>query len=600
MQNFITPHCHPQSLDSASTPEAFAKKEKELGTGVITCTDHGSLAAVCKVAALAKKYGLIAIPGLEAYFRDDSCPILTKLGVMKTDDVPRGCDKDKWELEHPTGNFVKYNKYYHLTLGFRDYNAYLKSVKLLSNADDRAERHGSERKPLFDWNDIEEIAATNTTLGSGCLVGMVSRHLIKQDSTVKLAAAKAYFERLLHLFKDRFFIEVFPHVCSHNYVSGVFVTYTLDKNNPTPVIQKYYTGKLIKTLESGEITTESLAKKWNSKNPQTIVAVKNYRVWEDLPSPRYVLDVVLKNGFFQNECSPASPDGDIQWGVNKFMMGMAKKYNIPILISDDSHFCDASQKIVQDVKLAQMDKWDSGSSWRFYESYHRQTSAEAYAYFNKQHNIQEKEFESWVDNAKQWADGFKNFKFDNTVQLPTKFFPKDTLAYTKELIQKYGRMPKNDPRYMARLKQEIELFHNNGVIDLLPYFWIDEEINRIYANQGILTGCGRGSAAGVLLSYLIGVTAIDPIKYDLSLDRFLTKDRIKSGKYPDIDLDFPSRDLLCGQETSVVEVEAEDGSKHVLPKDFKIETDQGVLTIQEAVEKQASFKEWWPNTSDCA
>lgn len=593
MQNFATPHCHPQSLDSASTPKAFALKEKELGTGVLTCTDHGSLAAVYKVYSLAKEHGLIAAVGQEAYFRSDNCPILTKLGVSKTDDVPRGCDKDKWKQEHPDGSFFSYNKYYHMTFGFRDYLAYLKNVKLLSKADDRAELHGSERKPLFDWDDVEEIATTNTTLGSGCLVGIISRHLIKQDSAVKTQAAKAYFERLLHLFKDRFFIEVFPHVCSHNYVNGVFILFTKEKGSLATSSFKCHPGKVLKTLESGEITAEELSKKWNIKNPQTIVAIKNYRVWTDLEHPMYVLNTELKNGFIQNECSPAAPGGDIQWGVNRFMMGMAKKYNVPILVSDDSHFCDVSNKLVQDVKLAQMDKWNSGSSWRFYESYHRQTSEEAFNYFSKQHDISQKEFESWIDNNKKWAEGFKDFKFNNTLQLPTEFFPKNTLAYTKELINKHGRMPKNDPRYVARLKQEIELFHNNGVVDLLPYFWIDEEINRIYNNQGILTSCGRGSAAGVLLSYLIGVTSVDPLKYNLSLDRFLTKDRIKSGKFPDIDLDFPSRDLLCGMETDVVEVEAADGTLHTLPENFKIETDQGLLTIKEAIDKQASFKEWW-------
>jgi glutaredoxin 2 len=50
------------------------------------------------------------------------------------------------------------------------------------------------------------------------------------------------------------------------------------------------------------------------------------------------------------------------------MMGMAKKYNVPILISDDSHFVEERLKIVQDVRLAQ------SGGWRFYSSYHRKTS----------------------------------------------------------------------------------------------------------------------------------------------------------------------------------------------------------------------------------
>ena len=48
-KNFVTPHCHVKSLDSASTPEKFAKRELELGTGYVTVTDHGTLEATRQV-----------------------------------------------------------------------------------------------------------------------------------------------------------------------------------------------------------------------------------------------------------------------------------------------------------------------------------------------------------------------------------------------------------------------------------------------------------------------------------------------------------------------------------------------------------------------
>jgi len=581
-RQFPSPHVHPQSIDSASTPEAFAKREVELGSPALTVTDHGTLGAAYKVFALAKKNNLTPVVGLEGYFRDDNCPILTKHGIPKTDTVPRGSDKEKWAREHPEGSFLDYNKYYHLTLGFRDYPAYLKAVKLISKADARAELHGSERKALFTWEDVEELAATNTTLGSGCLVGMASRHLISNHSN-RTQIAKDYFERLHHLFKDRFYIEVFPHVCSHNYVSGVFID--VKKAGKIETL-RFYDGKTLRT-DAGEGKAEELEKLFREKKATKLLATKDYRVWNDLPEPLEIVAVVMKDGFVQNECSPASPGGDVQWGVNRYMMGMAKRYGIPIQISDDSHFVTSDVKVVQDVRLAQ-------SGWSpFWGSYHRQSSQEAFTYFNAKHGIQEVEFESWIDNGYQWVEGFKGFKFDTTIQLPTKFYPEDTLAHTKRLIDKHGRMPKNNPVYLARLKQELDLFHKNGTVDLLPYFFTCEEVASLYSNQGVLTGPARGSAGGALLSYLLGITSVDPIKYNLSLDRFLTKDRINSGRLPDVDSDFPSRDLLCGMDCATVEVEAEDGTKHVLPDDFKIETDRGLLTVSQAIEQQANFKEWW-------
>ena len=69
----------------------------------------------------------------------------------------------------------------------------------------------------------------------------------------------------------------------------------------------------------------------------------------------------------------------------------------------------------------------------------------------------------------------------------------------------------------------------------------------------------HNSAAGTLLTYLLGITHVDPLKYDLSLERFLTLDRIKGGALPDIDQDLQSRDLL---------INPEDQSKGWLPERF--------------------------------
>jgi DNA polymerase III alpha subunit len=583
MKQFSSPHVHPQSLDSASTPEALAKREVELGSGSLTCTDHGSLACAYTTYELAKKNNLTPVIGLEAYVRDDNCPILTQFGIPKTDTVPKGTDKDKWKEEHPDGSFFDYNRYFHATLGFRDFKAYKVAVRLLSKADARAEQHGSERKAIWGWNEIEELAAHNVTLGSSCLVGLVSRHLLNtdvpQDTKVKIATA--YFERLHHLFQDRFFVEVFPHRCTHNFIEAVFIE--VEKEDGTKEVQKYYFGKSLKT-DAGTFKAKELA---DSKNKhQYLLGICNYRVWTDFEKPLKILNITKQEGFVQNECAPWSPDGDLQFGSNIFMMHMAKKYGVPVQISDDAHYDVKERHIIQNVRLAQ------SGSLRFHESYYRMSSADAFSHFNKIHNISEKTFEGWIDNSKAWLEGFKGFTFDNTPQLPTKFFPADSLAYTKELIKKHGRF-KNEPVYIERLKKEIDILHKNGKIDLLPYFFIDEEVCRIYQNQGGLTSPGRGSGGGLLLAYLMGITHLDPIKENLSLERFINQARIEGGSLPDVDQDLSSRDLLVGYDTNVVEVESEDGTKRILPEDFKIETDQGLLTVKQAVKKQAEFKAWW-------
>lgn len=534
MKNFATPHCHIQSLDSASTPQAFAEREIELGTGVITVTDHGSLAACQAVYELGRKKKLTPVLGLEGYFRDDNCPVLLGEGIPRT-------QPEMKDGVLPAPHFRDFIKYHHFTTHFMDQAAYQMGVELLSKAP--IEKHGSESKPLFTWEDLEQLGSTNATITTGCLIGMVQRFLLdKQNPELALK----YFEKLRSVVRPgNLYVEIFPHICTHNWVQGVFVT--LDEGDGKLIKLRFYSGKTLKT-NKGEIKAEELAKAFLKKDNghTTLLAVKDYYTWNER-QPARIVSVEYVEDFIQNECRPFAPDGDVQLGANQFMLELARKHDLPILVSDDSHYAHTEEKIVQDVRLAQ------SGSWRFYGSYHRQSSAEAYEYFKNKMGVSERDFEEWVDNSHAWAARFKDFKLVSKPSLPTKFYEakyaavgaKNSLDYTLHLIKKHGRFV-DTPEYRARLNQEIKLLYGNGVVDLLPYFFIDEEVCNLYTANRKLTGPGRGSAAGCLLAYYLGITHADPIKYGLSFDRFLTLDRIRSGKWPDIDQDLPDRDLLVG------------------------------------------------------
>jgi DNA polymerase-3 subunit alpha len=519
MKNFPSPHVHIASLDSASTPAAFAEREAALESTAITCTDHGTLAAIPEVYDLAKEHKLICVPGLEAYVRDDDCPILKKNGVAKDED----------------GTFKSYAKYYHITLHAKDSDAYEALVRALSVADFRAEQHGSERKPLFSWATLEELGKYNITMTSGCLIGMVQRHLLTgpDQMTSRLDNAFAYYERLRSIPKaGNFFVEIFPHKCDQKWVQGVFLT--LEGGEKL----KFWPGKKLKTTE-GEFSAEDLAKVVGRGKPAgQLVAIKNQQTWEER-EPKTIVECKYVAEFLQNECRPWAPDGDIQRGANHVMLHLAAKYGDKILISDDAHFAVPEDKIVQDCRL---------NTWKFHNSYHRQSSAEVVPYFKSTLGVDEKTIEGWVENNREWAQSFKDFSFRERKSLPTKFYPTDTLGHLKALIDKHGRMDWTNQVWNERLRSEIQLLRFNGEIDLLPYFFLAEEACYVYEQNKMLTGPGRGSAAGLLVTYLLGITHVDPLRYKLSQDRFLTLERIKSGKLPDIDMDFPDRDLLTDPE----------------------------------------------------
>jgi DNA-directed DNA polymerase III PolC len=528
MKNFISPHVHVKSLDSGSTPEQFAKREVELGTGYITVTDHGTLEATRLIYDLTKEKkaykGLTPILGLEGYFRDDNCPILTEKGVQKGED----------------GSFRDHIKYHHITLHAQDELAFSALTRILSDADLRAEKHGTERKPLFTWQNLEELGSYNVTGTSGCLIGMVSRHLLQHNDP---RTAIKYYEKTRSLFKPgNFYVEVFPHRCDTNWESGIFVT------DQTGMEKKYGAWKQFKT-QKGIVKAEALAEEFKKnaekalKEHVQINEVMDQRKWTPLETPVVLSKVEKREGFLQNECRPWCPDGDVQLGANKFLIRLAQNYGDPVLISDDSHFAYPDEKIVQDIRLAQ-----HGGAWKFANSYHRQSSDEAYKYFKHYLDVPEAKMEEWIENTHAWAAKFKGFKFSSRKTLPTSFYPEKTLEHTMALIKKNGRMQWDKPEYVARLKAEIDLLYKNGTVDLLPYFMIDEEVCDLYTRAGELTGPGRGSAAGLLLAYLLGITHKDPIRYKLSMDRFMTLDRIQTGKLPDIDQDLPHRNLLVDPE----------------------------------------------------
>lgn len=119
-----------------------------------------------------------------------------------------------------------------------------------------------------------------------------------------------------------------------------------------------------------------------------------------------------------------------------------------------------------------------------------------------------------------------HFPIDNT-QRADQFLEK--LCWEKLSI----RVPDYPNVYEERLKKELSIIHEMGFDD---YFLIVWDVMDYAHQKKIVTGAGRGSAAGSLVSYVLSITDVDPIKYDLLFERFLNPER---RSMPDIDLDIP-------------------------------------------------------------
>ncbi len=363
------------------------------------------------------------------------------------------------------------NFYVHLTVHFKDYWAYQYFCKLSPTMEGRAVTVGGERKPIATLDEVAG-AAGHITICSSCLGGAVQKWLVADRLTgkINLERARISYEMLRSIAgPDNFFVEIFPHQITHNWKRA---------------IQKD--------------------------------------------------GVIISPGFFkQNECSPELPNGDIQLYPNRILMQFAKEYGDRCMISLDSHFAYAKDKLIQDMRLGNGDE-----QWKFYNSYHVSSTDEIAEALKQNLGIDNRTIEEWVDNSYAWASMFDDYKMptnkDRWVLPP---IDDGFMQETKRKIDFHGRMNWNDQAMVNQLKEEIDLYTKNGKFNLLSYFFMLEDIARFCKENDILITV-RGSAGGSLLAYLFGISAINPLKHKLSLARFLTLGRIKANTLPDADIDI--------------------------------------------------------------
>jgi len=155
--------------------------------------------------------------------------------------------------------------------------------------------------------------------------------------------------------------------------------------------------------------------------------------------------------------------------------------------------------------------------------------------------------EEEIQNTNMIAEMCENYDITSKPMLPPFDCPKefDVDQYLRQLCRDgwSKKIAKNIDKYtqnayVERIKYELEVLQGAG---LSSYFLIVADIVNEVKNRGWLPGPGRGSAAGCLVSYLIGITGIDPIKYDLIFERFYNAGRNSGDRIsmPDIDVDVP-------------------------------------------------------------
>ena len=219
--------------------------------------------------------------------------------------------------------------------------------------------------------------------------------------------------------------------------------------------------------------------------------------------------------------------------VNQKLIELARKLDIPLVATNDAHYLKKEDSYYHEVLLCiQTGKRMSDEDRMRFETqeFYIKSPEEMADYFSN--------FPDAIENTVKIAEKC-NYDFEfGVTKLPNYDVPEEYethLDYFKDLCYKgikkrYGENPNEE--VMSRLEYEISVIEKMGYVDYFLIVW--DYIN--YAKSvGIPVGPGRGSGAGSIAAYAIGITDIDPLKYGLLFERFLNPERVSM---PDFDVDF--------------------------------------------------------------
>ncbi|MFA6252902.1 MAG: DNA polymerase III subunit alpha [Patescibacteria group bacterium] len=303
-------------------------------------------------------------------------------------------------------------------------------------------------------------------------------------------------------------------------------------------LKKYSAGLIASTAcLNGPLARHILAR-------QNDTAEKNLKI---------LLDIFGPDRLFIELQSRRNTDQNI---ANQGMVALARKYNVPLIATNDIHYVKSTDDQAQDVLLCIQTKQKQSDQNRM--SY----LGEDFSMFSE--NMMRDFFidtPEVIDNCLKIAERC-NVEIElGKIQLPTYDLPAGVtpekelenlsrLGVEKRFGKKLEELPKN---ISERLQYELSVIERTGYA---AYFLIVQDFVNWAKNNKIIVGPGRGSAAGSLVSYLIGITNIDPIKYDLLFERFLNPERVSM---PDIDMDFAD----TGRDAVIQYVENKYGKDHV-------------------------------------
>lgn len=239
---------------------------------------------------------------------------------------------------------------------------------------------------------------------------------------------------------------------------------------------------------------------------------------------------------------------DEQRAINEKCMALRKHYGLRLVATNDCHYPSNRAAFYQEVLLAiqSRKKMADKDRWKFsVDGFYLKTREEMVASFKELGGLSPKQLAESLESTTMIAELCEGFRVEKQEpQLPSIGLAdgETDLQKIQDIVQAGFKALIIGPhivgkegwllRYRNRIEEELALISK---AKFERYFLIVWDLIHWCRTNNILTGPGRGSVGGSLVAYLMGITDVDPIKYDLSFARFISPDRID---LPDIDMDF--------------------------------------------------------------
>ncbi len=476
MEDFIHLHVHTyySLLDGQSPVEKLVDKAIANGMRGMAITDHGNMFGVKELFNYCNKVnGKLKKEGKEPFKPIFGCEMYVA-HRKKSDRV-----KEKGDMGG-----------YHLIVLAKNYNGYKNLIKLVS----RAWVDGYYMRPRTDREDLEKYHE-DLIVCSACIAGEVPAKILKND----IAGAREAVEWYKNMFGDDYYLELQRHEVRDPHQRANRETFPLQQqaNKVLMELAKEYGIKLVCTNDCHFVNQDNaeahdhllcLATGKDLDDPNRMLYTKQEwfktreemnEVFADVPEAlSNTLEILDKVEFYSIDHSPIMPF-----------------FPIPKEFGTEE---DTRKRITPEELFREFTTDENGNDIMSQE--------EAESKIKKLGGIDK------LYRIKFEADYLAKLAYDGAKRLYGDPLPEEV---------------------SERVKFELHIMKTMG---FPGYFLIVQDfINSAQDELGVMVGPGRGSAAGSVVAYCLGITKIDPIKYDLLFERFLNPDRIS---LPDIDTDF--------------------------------------------------------------